>query len=201
MRYILDSEGYIHSASCSHIECDTTGTEYTGAVPEGYDSLEIWATTANIRAYKIVDGQLVYDANRAAALEAEWNQCESLLDALFYKSGDTYKTTQQAIYTGGTVTGGTKSLNFTITVPKSLKNITNVTIKNMTLLIRTTAGAYLNNASGGIKYGSTSGITYNLFITSDNTILIQLVSSAAYTNVTNNTPVNVAISSFEISFN
>lgn len=82
MRYILDSEGYIHSVSCSHIECDTTGTEYTGSVPEGYDSIEIWATTANIRAYKIVDGNLVYDADKAAALEAEWATCGSIASQL-----------------------------------------------------------------------------------------------------------------------
>ena len=202
MRYILDDSGYIYSVSCNPIECDSKGcTGYTGAVPEGYDSLEIWATTANIRAYKIVSGNLVYDADRAAALEAEWNQCESLLDALYYKKGDTYTTIQQAIYTGGTVTGSTKSLNFTITVNKSLKNISKVTINSMTLLVRTTAGNYLNNASGGLIYGSTSGITYNTYITSENTILIQLASTNAYTNVTNNTPVNVAVSSFKITFN
>ena len=76
MRYILDDSGYIYSVSCNPIECNNKGcTGYTGSVPEGYDSIELWATTANIRAYKIVNGNLTYDADRAAALEAEWSQC------------------------------------------------------------------------------------------------------------------------------
>jgi hypothetical protein len=74
MRYILDDSGYIYSVSCNPIECNNKGcTGYTGAVPEGYDSLEHWATTANIRAYKIVSGNLTYDSTRAAALEEEWS--------------------------------------------------------------------------------------------------------------------------------
>lgn len=82
MRYILDDSGYIYSVSCNPIECNNKGcTGYTGAVPEGYDTIEQWATTANIRAYKIVDGQLVYDANRAAELETEWSDstCNKVL--------------------------------------------------------------------------------------------------------------------------
>jgi uncharacterized protein Veg len=83
MRYILDDNGYIYSVSCNPIECNNKGcTGYTGSVPEGYDTIEIWATTANIRAYKIVDGNLVYDADKAAALEAEWNQCGSIASQL-----------------------------------------------------------------------------------------------------------------------
>jgi hypothetical protein len=78
MRYILDDNGYIYSVSCNPIECNNKGcTGYTGAVPEGYDTIELWATTANIRAYKIVDGNLVYDEAKAAELEAEWAECRS----------------------------------------------------------------------------------------------------------------------------
>jgi hypothetical protein len=48
--------------------------EYTGTIPEGYSSLEGWAATANIRAFKIVNGNLTYDGTRAAELEEEWAQ-------------------------------------------------------------------------------------------------------------------------------
>lgn len=128
------------------------------------------------------------------------NAINELKNELYYKSGDSYKTIEQAIYCGGTVTGGTKSLNFNIPLPKSLKNVSVVKIKSMLLLVRTTAGAYLNEASAGIEYGKTTGITYNTFIVSDNSVLIQLVSDSAYTKVTNNTPVNIAISQLELEF-
>lgn len=97
MRYILDDNGYIYSVSCNPIECDSKGcTEYTGATPEGYDSIELWATTANIRAYKIVDGNLVYDEARAAALEAEWSSITGNKTLLFEGvagAGDTINLT------------------------------------------------------------------------------------------------------------
>lgn len=74
MRYILDSEGYVEAVifggllTCNNNDC----TEYTGSVPSGYASLEEWNDNANIKAYKIVDGNLVYDSDRDAYLQALW---------------------------------------------------------------------------------------------------------------------------------
>jgi hypothetical protein len=73
MKYILDSSGYVESASCNPISCDDkVSQEYTGSIPSGYDSLDDWILNANIRAYKITNGNLVYDAARDEALQAEW---------------------------------------------------------------------------------------------------------------------------------
>lgn len=91
MRYILDDSGYIHSVSCSHIECNNKGcTEYTGTVPSGYSSLQEWATTANIRAYKIVNGDLTYDSARDAELKAAWAKTGRI---------ENYSTSEQVIGT------------------------------------------------------------------------------------------------------
>lgn len=74
MRYILDNTGYVEEVVfgavviCNNKSC----TEYIGSIPEGYTSLEEWADTANIRAYKIVSGNLVYDSTRDAELQALW---------------------------------------------------------------------------------------------------------------------------------
>ncbi len=69
MRYELEN-GYISKVffGCSSGKC----TLYKGDIPSGYDSLEKWADNANIRAYKISNGNLVYDANRDATLKSEW---------------------------------------------------------------------------------------------------------------------------------
>lgn len=75
MRYILDNDGYVELCSETHIECNGRGcTEYTGEVPAGYESVEDWAINANIRAYRIVDGNLVYDANRDSMLEVQFEK-------------------------------------------------------------------------------------------------------------------------------
>ena len=84
MKYILDSSGYVENASCNPISCDDkVSQEYTGAIPSGYDSLDDWILNANIRAYKITNGNLVYDAARDEELQAEWAQFDCMGRVLF----------------------------------------------------------------------------------------------------------------------
>jgi hypothetical protein len=86
MRYVLDDLGYIEAFSCNPIICDNkTCSAYSGTTPEGYSSLQEWAQTANIRAYKIVDGNLTYDEARATALEEEW-ECSSVAHLDIYST-------------------------------------------------------------------------------------------------------------------
>ena len=76
MRYILDDLGYIEEISFGgYIECNNkTCTEYTGEVPEGYDSLIDWVEKANIRAYYLLDGNLTYDADKDAELQVLYSE-------------------------------------------------------------------------------------------------------------------------------
>lgn len=75
MRYILDNNGYVELCSTTPMFCNGRGcTEYTGTIPSGYSSLEDWANNAHIRAYKIVDGNLVYDPNRDSDLQKEYER-------------------------------------------------------------------------------------------------------------------------------
>lgn len=76
MHYILDNEGFIEEVSFGGIiECkNNTCSEYTGKVPTGYSSLEDWHLEANIRAYKIVDGDLVFDANKDYKLRVTYER-------------------------------------------------------------------------------------------------------------------------------
>lgn len=74
MRYILDVDGYIENVAFGSQIVNSSGvacTEYTGAMPDGFDSLDEWAHDAYIRAYKIVDGNLVLDSARLAYLKAK----------------------------------------------------------------------------------------------------------------------------------
>lgn len=80
MRYILDNSGYIDSVSCTPFNCkDKSCTEYTGTIPDGYETIAEWAQNANIRAYKVVEGNLTYDEAKAAELEAKWAQEEQII--------------------------------------------------------------------------------------------------------------------------
>lgn len=73
MRYIVDSDGYLLSVSFgAQIECGGVNcTEYTGAVPDGYDSLEDWYTQECEKLYRwmIVSGNLTLDSSAIVAEE------------------------------------------------------------------------------------------------------------------------------------
>jgi hypothetical protein len=86
MRYILNDEGYIETVSFNYqVECNNKScTDYTGSVPTGYETLAEWSENANINAYKIVDGNLTYDSNKDAELQALW---ESQRKAKIIESG------------------------------------------------------------------------------------------------------------------
>lgn len=70
MRYIANSDGYLRQVSfgadivCNDQEC----TQYTGAVPADYSSLEDWYRLEGEKLYrwKIVSGQLMLDSDAKA---------------------------------------------------------------------------------------------------------------------------------------
>lgn len=75
MRYILDNNGYIEEVGSHFMTCENKSCkDYEGDIPEGYETLEEWAMNANIRAYKVVSGQLIYDASKANSLEQQWKE-------------------------------------------------------------------------------------------------------------------------------
>lgn len=84
MRYELCENGYISKAffGCYSGSC----TLYEGDIPEGYTSLVEWADNANIRAYKIVDGNLTYDAERDEELQEEWADCGIAGETVLYNN-------------------------------------------------------------------------------------------------------------------
>lgn len=75
MKYIL-KDGYIDEITFgATIECkNQTCTEYTGTIPNNYSSLEEWVIgeEGKLNAWKIVDGNLVYDANKYKELQSLW---------------------------------------------------------------------------------------------------------------------------------
>lgn len=73
LRYILTNDGYIFHASfgglvvCDLGEC----TEYNGEVPDGYSTIEEWhdGEIDKLNAWKIVEGNLVFDENKYDELQ------------------------------------------------------------------------------------------------------------------------------------
>lgn len=140
MRYILDDDGYVKYCSETEMTCENKScTLYEGAIPSGYSSIKEWATKARITAYKIVDGNLVYDSTRNAEITAENNELAK-----------TYSTSEKKI---GTWTGGEALYRKVITTTKSFSNTTMTVAHGVTNMDRMfVENAYFYNASSGVSY-------------------------------------------------
>lgn len=104
MRYKLDNAGYVCAVAfgCYLDTC----TEYTGAVPTGYNNLDEWATYACIQAYYIdAKGNLVLDYERQ--LDIEKRQAQEEIDNTPVLKKDLYETDESLSkqYRKATATG------------------------------------------------------------------------------------------------
>lgn len=78
LRYILDKDGYVcHASLGGLIICDLGEcTEYKGEVPDGYETIEEWhdKEIERLNSWKVVNGDLVFDANRDYKLKIIYEQ-------------------------------------------------------------------------------------------------------------------------------
>lgn len=125
------------------------------------------------------------------------NAINELYDSNFYEAGDTYVAQNTINYTGY-ITASTAQVLFMLPLPKKLKNITGVEYNTFNVVMRGVSG-YLNNAS---SYFSVLSSPYTIITgIGEDSLTIQITKSSAYTNVANNTPVNVQIQGgFSITF-
>jgi hypothetical protein len=126
------------------------------------------------------------------------------INEFYYQANDTFEidssvdTAAAVCYQlVGVVTAGQKSIRFTIPVPKSLKNISSVTIDNLTLTIRGVGG-----------YIQTSGFNYLPYVTTiviidEHNIGLYLNTTGTWSGSTNNTPVSISAESghIKLTFN
>lgn len=117
MRYIADSNGYLLYVSFgADIKCDGDEcTEYTGTVPDGYESLDEWYSEESEKIYmwKIVSGNLTADSS--ADVPADIPTMVDRIIEQGEKNGWTYRIwangDQECWYSGETGSLDTSSFN------------------------------------------------------------------------------------------
>lgn len=121
-----------------------------------------------------------------------------------YYVGDTIElgsTTSNYYIANGYITSGTTKVFAIIHLPRKLIGITAITPKSIIVEARGNNG-YLNSRSGFNEYADTSGytITATQVEGDENSILLDITKSSAWTNVSNNTLVSlVGYFEFELS--
>lgn len=127
------------------------------------------------------------DSNGNCAIEMGSSEATAWKSALglTYAVNDTFST---HIPLNGFITSGTKRATVVLQVPKSLENISTVTITAMSGSIRGISG-YVDSTTDATNLKTTYTCTASK--ESDNAILIVIDKSTAFTNATNNTPATV----------
>lgn len=123
----------------------------------------------------------------------------NILKALYYYAGDTYSVSGR-IVDNGYISDSSKQINFSLTLPKSMANVT-PTITELKVNARHVGGGYVFSngyVSAGYDILSDSNITVNLTKEEDY-ITVTLQSTTAW-SVTNNTPISMSLESLEITF-
>lgn len=119
---------------------------------------------------------------------------DDMYDELYYKANDVIElggaTASTEYVLLGFITSGTTSLFLTIITPKRLDNISSISVNNLQVEARGISG-YLNSQSGFIEYVGLSGYTITADKVSPNAITLRITKSSAFTNVTNNTPIEL----------
>ncbi len=125
----------------------------------------------------------------------------NILDALFYKAGDAY-TVSGRIVDNGYISNSTKQINFTITLPKSMANVT-AQLTDLRLNARHSNGGYVFGSgyvTNGYNVLTDSSLTVTILTQADDFLTIQIESATAFSGVTNNTPVSISMENLTISF-
>ena len=149
----------------------------------------------------------VADANKVKAddmneIKSVVNDNYTILEGLFYKVNDTFaiQNKQDALVLAGYVSGGQKTLAFTVVCDRSLKNITTITPTTLKANVRG-ANSYLFTGSytdGG--YNLLSGTSsIQCWKMTDNLIGLQIAYTNTITNSVNNSTVNVSLRDFEFT--
>lgn len=140
------------------------------------------------------------DKQMLSATNARTKQALNAIADGFYASGDTFSNTGSSdlyLDLAGVVSSGTKRILFMVTTPRSMANISMITVNSLKGGIR---------GSNGLVDGTTDSSDLSSLYTvaaqkaTDNVIRITLAKSTEFTNVSNNTPIVVHVA-MALTFN
>ena len=104
-----------------------------------------------------------------------------------YKPGETYSAPYDMVACGH-ITNGVRNIQLGLWLPKSLGNITNISVTNLVGAARGVNG-YINGWTGNTDILTQSGLTITAAKTAPNGVRLSIQSGSDYTNAVANTPV------------
>lgn len=154
---------------------------------------------------KLLTKDILHTVNGSEAedLARKLDDMQYKLDSLVYKSGEVwgFSETNQGVCCPGMLTGGNTLIIFTITTPKSMQDVSRLTVMELKANIRGVNG-YLGASEyvgAGYDYLRSSGYTVTTTMIGDKHIRLTIEKNSGLGGQ-NNTPVTVALEKFTIRF-
>lgn len=153
--------------------------------------LEVYSTTGSGYGLQILYTHNVHQRTYIRSLNGStWRPWYRVItdDELYYRNSDTLSITS---YTNlnGFITSSTTSVSFSFYTPKSLANISTITVTAFKGTLRGGSG-YLDGQTSAYDWFADASYTLTASKMTDNMIRIVCTKTSAYSNVTNNTPVS-----------
>ena len=152
--------------------------------------LEVYNTTGSGYGFQILYTHNVVQRTYIRSLnDSTWRSWHRLVgdDETYYRVNDTFASSAYMEMSGHS-TGNAKRIVIGFTVPKSMANISTITVTRLTGSFFGSGG--LINSATDTNWLTTSGITLTPLKTSDNTVRIYIDSTTAFTNTAFYTPVS-----------
>lgn len=124
----------------------------------------------------------------------------SLNNALYYKAGDTidWSNLDNNITVSGVLTGGQKTITFTIPLPKRLDNVFSANLSSLILNIRKPSGGYLPSVAGYTPLTDTTA-TVTCSFANGNLLVISIIRTDTFSEI-NNVPLSISIDTMSLTF-
>lgn len=123
----------------------------------------------------------------------------NILKELFYFPGDKY-TVNGRIVDNGYISDSSKQINFSVTLPKNMQNVT-PSVTKLKVNGRHVGGGYIfSNSYVSAGYDILADPNLTVTLNKEDDYITIIIQSTTAWSVTNNTPVSISCESLEISF-
>lgn len=112
------------------------------------------------------------------------------MDDMYYKNGDTYRTTTTTQFAGACSNSG-KEIFWTVITPKSLENITSVTVSTLKGIIYGLSGRVDGRTSS--SYNWLTSYTVTAEIIGEYAVKMRIATDGTYTGTGANEPLTVSV--------
>lgn len=142
------------------------------------------------------------DSSTKATQDSDGKQINTTyakLTDVYFSAGNTYSVSSSIVTYAGYITNGSKTIRFTIPLPRRLNKVSSATVNTLNLTIRKGTAGYIKDGENDYLNDSNKA-SISCTFKGDNLLTIEIVGTAAWANAVNNTTISVAPINLKVTF-